>query len=287
MMRLAPFAMALASCTGVRTERAPSTPASMLDVDDDRDAGDTSESESEPATPAEPTPHLEPPSAPAQPRSFDDAKRLLLKIYAEAGPAQMRTLYCGCAYAGHVVDTASCGYAVQSDPLRAARLEWEHVVPASVFGRTFPEWREGAPACVKKNRAYRGRKCAHLASRAFARIEGDMHNLFPEDGEINNLRGDRMMAVIPGEARAYGACDFEITSTLFEPRPAIRGRIARAYEYMDATYPGLGILPDGYRAQMAQWDADDPPDTWERARNDKIAALQGNRNPFIDRAPSR
>lgn len=226
-------------------------------------------------------------SPPAHPRTFDDAKRLLLGIYAAAGPSRMRTLYCDCVYVGHAVDTSSCGYLVQSDPARAARLEWEHVVPASAFGRAFREWREGHASCVKKNRPYRGRKCAHLASPEFARIEGDMHNLFPEDGEINNLRGDRMMAIIPGEARRYGACDIEITSTLFEPRPDIRGEVARAYEYMDEAYPRLGLLPDGYRAQMAEWDADDPPDAWERARNDKIAALQGNRNRFIDRAPPR
>ena len=30
--------------------------------------------------------------------------------------------------------------------------------------------------------------------------------------------------------------------------------------------------------------AEDPPDAWEKTRNDKIAAIQGNRNRFIDRA---
>ena len=278
-----------AACTDARDLRpVVATPPNVVPHDDDPEEANVDDV----PTPTSPEPSPSPsPSpfrtTPARPRSFDDAKRLLLGIYAAGGAAHTRTLYCNCAYVGHVVDTASCGYAVQSDAARAARLEWEHVVPASAFGHAFREWREGSPSCVKKNKPFRGRKCAHLASRAFARIEGDMHNLFPEDGEINNLRGDKMMAIVAGEERRFGACDIELTSTLFEPRPDIRGDVARAYEYMDETYPGLDLLPDGYRAQMAEWDAQDPPDAWERARNAQIAELQGNRNRFIDRAPPR
>jgi endonuclease I len=29
------------------------------------------------------------------------------------------------------------------------------------------------------------------------------------------------------------------------------------------------------------WDIEDPPDTWERDRNARIAARQGNANRFI------
>ena len=33
---------------------------------------------------------------------------------------------------------------------RGGRVEWEHVVPAENFGRSFVEWREGHPECVTK-----------------------------------------------------------------------------------------------------------------------------------------
>lgn len=70
------------------------------------------------------------------------------------------TIYCGCKIQANLVDLKSCGYKIQSDPKRAARLEWEHVVPAEAFGQSFKEWREGDPKCQKHGKPFKGRKCA-------------------------------------------------------------------------------------------------------------------------------
>ena len=79
----------------------------------------------------------------------------------------------------------ACGYVPGPMPDRAEHVEWEHAVPAAAFGRSFVEWREGADRCVDgKGRRFHGRKCARLAPQ-FARMEGDMHNLFPVIGEVN------------------------------------------------------------------------------------------------------
>jgi deoxyribonuclease-1 len=44
---------------------------------------------------------------------------------------------------------------------QARRLQWEHVVPAENFGRSFPEWRDGDPTCVdNRGKAFKGRNCA-------------------------------------------------------------------------------------------------------------------------------
>jgi deoxyribonuclease-1 len=40
------------------------------------------------------------------------------------------------------------------------------------------------------------------------------------------------MAMIAGEQRPFGACDVEIAERKIEPRPEIRGDIARIYLYM-------------------------------------------------------
>jgi deoxyribonuclease-1 len=81
----------------------------------------------------------------------------------------------------------------------------------------------------------------------FRYMEGDLHNLQPAIGEVNGLRSNYSMAMIDGEAREFGACDVEIADRKIEPRPAIRGDIARIYLYMEASYPGRGIVSDKNR----------------------------------------
>lgn len=232
-------------------------------------------------------------------RSFDEAKKALLQIYASA-PARI-DLYCGCTFLpepgrGLRVDLAGCGYSPARDAARAERIEWEHAVPAAAFGRRFVEWREGADQCVDgKKRRFRGRACART-SPEFARMEGDLHNLFPVVGEVNGLRGDLPMGVLdpPGatpvhhtskDTFRFGACGSSIEGGVFMPRREVRGDLARAYKYMNAAYPERGLIDDAHRLVFDRWDAEDPPDDWERERNRRIAERQGNGNPFIDEHP--
>lgn len=113
--------------------------------------------------------------------SFNEAKKLLLdSIYTD----HRLTLYCGSRF-----DQAKRVYfgkeftPVKSSLNRAARLEWEHVVPAEAFGKSFKEWMEGHPSCVEKSgKPFKGRKCAEKASLEFRFMESDMYNLYPESG---------------------------------------------------------------------------------------------------------
>lgn len=231
-------------------------------------------------------------------RGFDEAKRELGRIYAAAG--QHVDLYCGCTFLaepgrGLRVDLSGCGYVSARDASRAERIEWEHAVPAAAFGHTFSEWREGHPRCVdSKGNKFHGRKCARVASAEFARIEADLHNLFPVVGEVNGLRGDLPMGVLdpPEHTRArshagtassfrFGACQSAIERGVFLPRREVRGDLARAYKYMNASYPERGLIDDAHRPVFDAWDREDPPDAWERERNARIAAKQGNANTFI------
>jgi deoxyribonuclease I len=232
-------------------------------------------------------------------RSFDEAKKLLVRLYVEHSPR--RDVYCGCPFAqepgrGLRVDLAACGYASAGDTIRAERIEWEHAVPAAKFGRTFTAWREGDVRCVDgRGKAYHGRTCARLASPEFARMEADLHNLFPAVGEVNGLRGDLPMGLAEPRGHApsgkearvlrFGACTSAVEGAVFQPRVEVRGDLARAYVYMDAAYPEREILDDAHRALFAKWDREDPPDAWERERNRLIEAVQGNANPFVTDAP--
>jgi deoxyribonuclease I len=79
------------------------------------------------------------------------------------------------------------------------------------------------------------------------------------------------------------ACDIEIENRKVEPRPEIRGDIARTYMYMEQAYPGHGIISQSNQKLFAAWDRLDPVDDWERERARRIEAIQGNQNPFISR----
>jgi deoxyribonuclease-1 len=79
--------------------------------------------------------------------SFATAQKLAAGIYAD----HPTTFYCGCPYRDTTVDFRVCGYQPKGKPDSARRLPWEHVVPVENFGRSFPEWRDGPPACVDNN----------------------------------------------------------------------------------------------------------------------------------------
>jgi deoxyribonuclease-1 len=213
--------------------------------------------------------------------SFSGAKRELMKIHGD----RPRTLYCGCGFdVNKSIDLRECGYRIRKNEDRAARVEFEHVVPASDFGNQLDAWTKGHPKCVRSGgKKYKGRRCAEKASREFELMQADMHNLQPAVGEVNGDRLNYVMAELEGEPREYGKCDVEIRDQKIEPRPSVRGDIARAYFYMDWAYPQYRIIPDPKtRAMFERWAEDDPVDSWERKRARRIAEAQGNTNPFVE-----
>jgi deoxyribonuclease-1 len=115
-------------------------------------------------------------------------------------------------------------------------------------------------------------------------MEADLMNLSPEIGELNADRSNFHFGEVTGEAREYGACDFEIdrASDTVEAAPSIRGEIARAYLYMHATYgpTALPLTPEEL-ARFEAWHRADPPSEWEQVRDARIAAIQGVSNPWV------
>jgi len=64
-------------------------------------------------------------------------------------------------------------------------------------------------------------------------MQADLYNLVPANGQINALCSNYSYAMIPGEPSRFGECDMEIENKKAEPRPEIRGDVARIYFYMD------------------------------------------------------
>jgi deoxyribonuclease-1 len=213
-------------------------------------------------------------------RNFREAKKIATRLHSGRG----LTIYCRCRYSGKKIDFGSCGYVPARDPRRAARLEWEHVVPAEAFGQSFVEWREGGPRCRKHGRPFRGRKCAET-NPEFNRMEGDLYNLFPSVGEVNGLRSNFSMAEVGALGRfagiSFGGCRARIFESKFEPMDFAKGTVARAYLYMDRKYPGHGIVSDKNRKLFSAWDSAHPVEPWECALYREIRKVQTDDNPVL------
>lgn len=225
----------------------------------------------------------DPPSRPL--RSFRVAEKVARDVvYA----GHHIDFYCACAWTPNKtgtsgeIDPSSCGYKSRKNKARGARLEWEHVVPAAFFGQSRACWRKGNPKCVRSNgKAYAGRACCEHVDTTFNHIEADLHNLTPAVGELNGDRSNTPYGIVPGEPRLYGACDFEVSGKpkVTEPPDNVRGEAARIWLYMSDTYSIE--LTAAQRAMFEEWSKDDPVDSWERLRNERIDAAQGNVNPYV------
>lgn len=209
------------------------------------------------------------PANPKAPRNFNQAKYAARKIYAE----KPIDFYCRCRYSGSEIDLASCDYRPRKQPKRAARLEWEHIVPAWNIGHNLQCWKDG------------GRKRCSETDARFSLAEADLHNLVPVVGEVNGDRSNFRFAMLPSPKREqdwqYGACRFVID---FQGRKAMppeytRGTIARAYLYMSQRY-GINLSSADSKLYKA-WHGKYPVTDWELWRNQQNACVQGNGNPYV------
>jgi len=114
----------------------------------------------------------------------------------------------------------------------------------------------------------------------------DLHHLFPVDMKANSTRGNNPFAEVKGVPTHADCSDSQIGQSIdgnlksFEPPVEHRGNVARAMYYFSTRYK----MPiDASQARfLKKWNNEDPVDQEEQKRNDKIMALQGNRNPFVD-----
>ena len=134
----------------------------------------------------------------------------------------------------------------------------------------------------------------------------DLHNLRPEDEDVNSARGNRYFDIsqtghvsyrFPAHPEAP-QCSTDFDS--WSPPDSVRGDIARTIFYMDLRYEGsVAAEPNlivvnsvvrinndtnlmGKLTTLLLWHAQDPVDDAERGRNDRVESIQGNRNPFVD-----
>lgn len=206
--------------------------------------------------------------------NFQQAKTFAAAINADAPGS----FYCGCKIQWQgkkgIPDLNSCGYQPRKNANRAARIEWEHVMPAWEFGHQRQCWQEGGRKNCSKDPDYR-------------RIESDLHNLEPAVGEVNGDRGNFAYSQWNGSEKQYGQCEMKIDFKLkqAEPPARARGAIARTYFYMRDQYH-LRISRQQTQLFTA-WDKLYPVTQWECEREQRIAKVQGNHNPYVQQACQR
>ncbi|KQU68278.1 endonuclease [Phycicoccus sp. Root101] len=124
----------------------------------------------------------------------------------------------------------------------------------------------------------------------------DVHHLRPEDVTVNSTRGNLDFDNGGSTVAQCTGCLSDGDS--FQPRAAVKGDVARMILYMAIRYEGDDAWPDlepnesvangtapyiGKLSVLKAWSAGDPPDAFEKRRNQVIYdTWQHNRNPFID-----
>ena len=124
---------------------------------------------------------------------------------------------------------------------------------------------------------------------------GDVHNLKPAAATVNQSKSN--LDFDNGGAQHAVATECYYTDSTWEARDEVKGDIARIIFYMSTRYEGndgemdlevvdhnhtYPLAQHGKLSTLLQWNLLDPPDAFERNRNDVIFTFQKNRNPFID-----
>jgi len=125
----------------------------------------------------------------------------------------------------------------------------------------------------------------------------DAHHLHAADISTNSARGNKDFDNGGNQYFDGGTVptDNYTDSDSWEPRDQMKGDVARSMLYMtvryenrydlelvDYTGTSTGSVVFGKKSTLLEWNRLDPPDDFERRRNNVVFSFQHNRNPFID-----
>ncbi len=123
----------------------------------------------------------------------------------------------------------------------------------------------------------------------------DAHHVRPADVQVNGTRAN--LDFDNGGEPVPGCPGCRVDGDSFEPRDEVKGDVARMIFYMATRYMGgegelyLDVVDEvntspepkhGKLSVLMEWHSEDPPDDFEKNRNEVVYGYQGNRNPFID-----
>ncbi len=138
------------------------------------------------------------------------------------------------------------------------------------------------------------------AGKAFpedSKAGSDAHHLRPTNTNLNSSRGSKSFGEVAQTSsnlvsQSSGSNPCYATSSLFYPGEGFRGATARILMYVQTRWGddynlsfvlGAGSNKTiGDIEDLMKWHIEEPPTDLEITRNNEIAKVQGNRNPFID-----
>lgn len=99
----------------------------------------------------------------------------------------------------------------------------------------------------------------------------DLHQLHACNPSVNSSRGNKQFGTLPGQwdPNQFGK--------------VYRGRMARVAFYMKTRYSYLNMALLGNQQQLIDWHIAEMPGATDDTRNDRVYAVQQNRNAFADR----
>lgn len=214
---------------------------------------------------------------------FLEAKKQARVIWSE----HRETLYCHCPYDKHgKVLYHRCDYQ-PPDIRRAKRIEWEHIVPVSWFGKGRECW-ESSVCTTKKGKRYKGRDCCENTDPEFVQMYTDLHNLVPVIGSINQARRayrfSESTQVVKDNPYAVCECIINQSNKTMTPSDRDKGLIARVVLYMEYQY---GVrLTEADKLMYLAWNQAHPPSEWEQRWNLRVMDYQKRDNPFVSCYPN-
>ena len=131
-------------------------------------------------------------------------------------------------------------------------------------------------------------------------VRSDLFHVMPAESTANSKKSNYPLGVVTGKV-SYSSTHMKTGKDssgkmVFEPRDEYKGDFARMYLYIATCYPDIWVTGDTYAMQaeeyptlkswivdmLLQWHEQDPVSEWEMKRQERVARMQKNRNPFID-----
>ena len=137
----------------------------------------------------------------------------------------------------------------------------------------------------------------------------DLFQVLPSEKNANSAKGSYPLGIVTGSVTypSKGVSNTRMKTgkdknnkMVFEPCDEYKGDFARIYMYVATCYSDVNwqrqndlgcvfqkqeyptFISQDFIKMLLQWCREDPVSDWERTRNERVYAVQQNRNPFVD-----